>query len=381
MSAPNCAIVACSTLCTIGVFMLFKRIHHLLVFLWIVLVFSLHPFSFAQTSWRQAQRQDTAWYGTDEAIRIADQVLLYQKDCGGWGKNIDMAAPLSEKERVKVIKSKPDRKSTGIDNGATYSQIRYLANVYFQTKEERFKTAVKSGVYYLLAIQYENGGFPQFPFQSGYKLHITYNDNAMIGALDLLKDIADQEPPFTFIDDTLRLQTQHAVGQGIECILNTQIIVNGKKTVWCAQHDRETLKPAPARSYEKISLSGAESVRIVRFLMRIEQPNDAVKDAIESAIHWFDAAKLTGIKVIRKQDSSLPRGYDKVVVRDENAEPLWARFYEIGTNKPIFCGRDGIIKETLAEIEHERRVGYSWYTDNPEDLFNQYYPKWKKKQI
>ena len=67
------------------------------------------------------------------------------------------------------------------------------------------------------------------------------------------------------------------------------------------------------------------------------------------------------------------------MVADPQAKPLWARFYEIGTNRPMFVGRDGIIHDHLADIEQERRSGYAWLGDWPDDLLNDEYPKWQKK--
>jgi len=52
---------------------------------------------------------------------------------------------------------------------------------------------------------------------------------------------------------------------------------------------------------------------------------------------------------------------DRVVVPDPNAPPLWARFYDLKTGRPLFTGRDGIPRENLADIELERRTGYAWY--------------------
>ncbi|HJY28093.1 MAG TPA: pectate lyase, partial [Pyrinomonadaceae bacterium] len=161
------------------------------------------------------------------------------------------------------------------------------------------------------------------------------------------------------------------VEKGIECILKTQVIVNGKRTVWCAQHDEVTLAPAPARKFEVISLSGGESVGIVRFLMSIEHPSAAVVEAIESAIAWFEQTQLRGIKWIENES-------DRVVVKDSTAGPIWARFYELGTNRPIFVGRDGVVKYDVAQIEHERRTGYNWYVDEPAKLLQKDYPIWKK---
>ncbi len=54
---------------------------------------------------------------------------------------------------------------------------------------------------------------------------------------------------------------------------------------------------------------------------------------------------------------------NKTVVSDPALRRFWARFYEIETNRPFFCGRDGVKKGSLAEIEAERRNGYAWHGD------------------
>jgi PelA/Pel-15E family pectate lyase len=137
------------------------------------------------------------------------------------------------------------------------------------------------------------------------------------------------------------------------------------------------LLPAPARAFEPISLSGSESVGIVRHLMAIEKPPKVIVDAIESAIKWFEKSKITGIKVI--EGANKDGEFDRIVVEDKKAPPLWARFYDIKTNEPIFMGRDSIAKKTLAEIERERRTGYQYYTNSPQKLLEVDYPKWKEK--
>lgn len=346
-----------------------------------LLLFASYGWSQSATVlWRNALNQPADWYGGEEAIRIADNLLLYQRDTGGWAKNVDMAVALSPQQKTELAKEKSLTDST-IDNGATYIQLNFLAKVITANKDHaRFKDSFFKGLDYLFAAQYPNGGWPQFyPDLKGYYRHITFNDNAMVGVLTLFRQIVQRQPEFTFVNEARRQKAERAVQRGIECILKTQIRVNGKLTVWCAQHDEKTLEPAPARTYEKISLSGAESVGIVRFLMGIENPSPQVREAIESAVAWFRTSKLTGIKVVEKQDASFPNGRDRVVVLDATAPPIWARFYEIGTNRPIFCGRDGIIKFSLAEIEHERRTGYSWYSNAAASLLADAYPKWQKK--
>jgi PelA/Pel-15E family pectate lyase len=160
--------------------------------------------------------------------------------------------------------------------------------------------------------------------------------------------------------------------------LQTQLVVEGRKTAWCAQYDEVTLLPAAARKYEVVSLSGGESVDIVRFLMSL-QPDKPIVESIDAAIAWFRESQLNGIKWVEKSDTSSPLGIDRVVIRDPTAPPLWARFYEIGSNRPIFVGRDGVVKYDVAQIDQERRVNYAWYVDGPAKLLNKDYPEWRKR--
>ena len=330
-------------------------------------------------TWSDAQKQNLEWFSTPDALRIADNLLLYQRDSGGWPKNTDMAVVLSDADKTKLTAEKKQNDST-IDNSSTYTQLRFLARVFTTQHQTRHRDAFFKGRDYLLKAQYANGGWPQFyPDLDGYYKHITYNDDAMIGVMKLLRDVAAKNPEYLFVDDERRAKAHKAVQKGIECILKTQIVVNGKKTVWCAQHDEVTLAPAPARKFELVSLSGGESVGIVRFLMSIDKPSPEVVASIKAAVEWFEKSKLTGIKWVAKPDSTKLHGFDRIVVKDPNAGPLWARFYDILTNRPIFVGRDSVVHYDVAEIEDERRNGYAWYVDGAADLLTTDYPKWLAK--
>jgi PelA/Pel-15E family pectate lyase len=333
-------------------------------------------------SWRNAMRQPAAWYGSAEAVRIAGSLLLYQREIGGWDKNIDMALALGPKERAEIEKQQrdPEAHST-IDNDATYTQMRFLARVFTATKHPPFQAAFRRGLDYLLKAQYPNGGWPQFyPLRNGYWSHITYNDDAMTGVLELLRDLVARQPELAFLGDADRARARQAMDKGVECILKTQVVQQGKLTVWCAQHDERTLAPAKARAYELPSLSGSESVGVVQFLMGIESPSPEVVRAIEGAVAWFRANQIKGIRVTPLPAPGTPKGFDNTVVADPVAPPLWARFYELGTNRPIFCGRDSIVKYSMAEIEYERRNGYRWYVDRPAKMLDVDYPEWLRKR-
>ncbi|MEE1120457.1 MAG: hypothetical protein UHT92_02070, partial [Prevotella sp.] len=46
----------------------------------------------ADSTWKNsyALNQSDEWYGSEEAVRIAENVLLYQRNSGGWPKNEEM---------------------------------------------------------------------------------------------------------------------------------------------------------------------------------------------------------------------------------------------------------------------------------------------------
>ena len=82
---------------------------------------------------------------------------------------------------------------------------------------------------YLLDSQYSNGGFPQFfPLRvNKYHSRITYNDGAMIHALEMLSDVAKGQAPYDLVEAKLRAKAVTSVERGIDCILKTQIRQDG----------------------------------------------------------------------------------------------------------------------------------------------------------
>ncbi|WP_281336120.1 pectate lyase [Flavobacterium eburneipallidum] len=325
-------------------------------------------------------KSEPTWFATDEAKAIAENVLLYQRNIGGWPKNIQMQNPLSEVEKQKLIALKSDTKELTTDNKATTQEMLFLSKMYAQVKDERYKNAFLAGFDYLLKAQYANGGWPQFyPLKKGYYTHVTYNDDSMANILNVLKACVDKTGYYSIQPSEATLaKAKIAFDKGIDCIIKSQYKQNGVLTAWCAQHDEVTLLPANARAYELASLSGKESAKIVLLLMTIENPSPEVITAVNSAVTWFEKTKITDL---REDRVAVPNSkiMEKVMVKDPNAEPLWARFMELEDNKPFFCDRDGIKKYSIAEIGQERRVGYSWYTNEPKEVLKKYVA-WKKKR-
>jgi PelA/Pel-15E family pectate lyase len=316
---------------------------------------------------------------------VADMMLLYQRKNGGWPKhfqgnrNVDYKRVLNDTELKELQSGYEEGIDATIDNQATTREIKYLVTAYKNLKNEKYLIAATHGIEYLLKAQYDNGGWPQYyPDFSSYRSQITYNDNAMINVLMVLQDVAQGKNNFDVIDKGYISKCNAAIQKGVDCILKTQYKQKGKLTAWCAQYNAKTLVPEMARKFELASLSGAESVGIVRFLMSQPNPSKEIIAAVNAAVEWFEKVKISGYNFVEVKAPNEASGKDRVLVKDEH-NTMWARFYDLETNEPFFTGRDSKPKKTIAEVENERRIGYSWYGVWPQKLIEKEYPEWMAK--
>ncbi|MBQ3634347.1 MAG: pectate lyase [Bacteroidales bacterium] len=350
-----------------------------------VLFIMFAALSFAMAAWgqkpwrRTLQQRSPEFFKTEEARRVGDQILLFQRNTGGWAKNLDMVTPLTDEQKAKVLKDKTKEDDSTTDNGATSTQMAFLARLYKATGDKKYRDAVGKGIEYLLSGQYENGGWPQFwPVMRDYQVHITFNDNAMVNTMNILRSVADMKEPYDsdVADKKIRKRAEKAWEKGVECILKCQIVKDGVKQIWCQQHDRNTYLPAKARAYELPSYSPQESAAILGVLMSIKKPSEEVKTAIHSAMRWLDDHKITGLKVVRT--NFFTSAADTKLVEDSEAAPIWARYYDLEREEPYVCDRDGLPRRRLESIGRERRNGYSWFDGRTGEIY-ELYDKWADK--
>ena len=329
--------------------------------------------------------RDRAWYGGSNAQFLADNIVSFQTPAGGWGKNLNFARhPRAPGEHFAPNNlnrfSNPadfdlphdtnwDYVGT-IDNDATTTEMYFLARTAAQGSPKQAKKWRKSflrGVDYLLAAQFPNGGWPQvWPLQGGYHDAITFNDDAMLHVLELLRDVSAGENEFAFVPAKTRRLAAASLQRGIHCTLAAQIVVRGQLTVWCQQYNALDLSPASARNYEMPSLVGAESASIMQFLMSLPKPDPAVIASMDAAAAWF---KKTAIYDMAFRSST---NGGRVLESAPGAGPIWPRYAEIGTDRPIFVDRDKTIHDNLAEISVERQRGYAWYNGAPKAALDRY---------
>ena len=346
----------------------------------------------------RAMRADhaAAWWSSDEALKDARNIVSWQVADGGWSKNIDMVsqarAPgdLYDADNENRFPDPADFDKpvdaswhyiATLDNDSTWLQIRFLARVtsallaaHRDADAAPFRASVERGVEYLLDSEYPNGGWPQvWPLEGGYHDAITINDDAMLHAIEILHDVANGTADYSFVSQSLKRRAGPAAERGIDCLLRLQITENGVKAAWAQQYDALTLEPTSARNYEMAALTSDESFPIVEFLMGLPDPSAAEVTAVHAACAWFTRVEIFGYRYGSGDfmaDRRSPGGRKLVAVA--GAGPIWARYYQIGTDKPIFGDRDKTIHDDVNDLSLERRNGYSWFNTAGIAVLNEY---------
>jgi PelA/Pel-15E family pectate lyase len=320
---------------------------------------------------------DAAYHANAEAGKLADVVISYQTPTGGWSKAVDYSKGPRPRGTHWTAQSGEGWHYCGtLDNRSTTEQIKFLAQVFNATKRDDCRRSVERGLKWIFAAQFPNGGWPQvYPLEPGYHEAVTLNDDAMMHALEVMRAVSLGEEPFTFCDAATKQRAASAYDRGIACLLAAQVSVKGKKTVWCAQHDPLTLAPVAARLKEPPSLSGGETTSLLKFLMRLGPTSEPVRQAVETAVAWLDAHKITDICKI-----TTPEGKTDYVQDPASTEVMWARFYDLETEQPMFAGaQDGKIYSTFHEMAQHNKIGYDYFTTKPKDIVTKELDRWKKR--
>lgn len=320
-------------------------------------------------SWvKIASKYSSEFYNTEEAVRIGNNILLFQSEYGGWNKNINLQVNLNLFDKIYIFYDKSLKNNPTIDNKATVTEIDYLSKLYNTTHDYRYKKAVLKGINYLLKMQMENGGFPQsFPNTlPAYKKHITYNDKAMVNVLELFYEIVNNYKQYDFIETEVKNKLNEAFDKGIDCILKTQL----SDGAWGAQYDYKTLKPASARIYEPAAIDARETANITLFLMKIKNNSPDIITSIKKAVIWLEKYKITNQQIAEYINTDGIK--DIRIAECNNCPPMWTRMYDLDSYSPIFSDRSGKIYSNIDDISYERRNNYEWYVYDGNQVLKQY---------
>jgi hypothetical protein len=278
-----------------------------------------------------------------EAARLAAEALAYgQLESGGWHYMIDFdpqADPYLRRELSPYLspKDREKRKNvTTFDDDNTQASARFLMAIV-QAKEtakepkraERIQRSLDYALAGMLHAQYPNGAFPQgytglprnpadhpavkasipddwhtLPKFKDYWFHYTLNDNTHS---DCLRTLLEAHRRF---GDAMHLDAAKKAG---DFLLLAQL--PAPQPAWAQQYTFD-MKPAWARKFEPPAVCSHESAGVVRALtdLYLHTGDDKYLAPIPAALDWLEKSKL-------------PDG-------------RWSRFYELGTNRPLYMTRD-----------------------------------------
>lgn len=305
-----------------------------------------------------------AFYQSAAGRELLQAILSLQTPSGGWSKRTDMTIARQSGQHWGV---EPNYVPT-FDNSATTTQLRVLARAYQATAASEYLDAFNRGVQLLLKAQYPNGGWPQsFPLRGGYHDHITLNDEVTEDILSVLYDVSRADADFAFVDTVLQRQAQLAFERGLKLLLQLQQRDEAGLSLWAAQYHHRTLQPAWARAYEMPALAVMESATLLDFLLSLPKPPVELQQSIHAAAGWLVRHAIAD----QHWHPQL-----RVLQAQAGAGPLWPRFAELNTNRPIFGDRDGELYYDVHQVSLERRQGYAWYTQRPA-LTLELYQRWR----
>lgn len=281
-------------------------------------------------------KMGTKWYGSAEAISVADTLVSVQKTNGGWMKNDQFHKLTSAELRARQSLSGSDGRNAHscFDNYATTQEMRFLAKVYQQTKEKRYLDAFQKALNLIFTSGNSlNGGWGQYwPLSSdkfSYQNYITFNDDLMLNMMRILQEISEQKGDFAgLVDDATREKCKAQWDKAIECVINCQIDDNGVKAAWCAQHDAADFLPTEGRPHEMPSVSGYESANLLYYLMSINKPSEEIQQSITAAVEWLKSHKYKENATV--QDYTNAKGEADRHIVEKQGTNLWGRFIQIG---------------------------------------------------
>lgn len=256
--------------------------------------------------------------GDEQALHAAKHaafaLIRGQNDLGGWMHTIRFDAP--------------KRNMVSFDDDQTQSAISFLMALDQEIDDDSLTLAVDKALEMMQMTQLKDGGWPHvYPKQGNYHDHATYNDEGINDCIRVMME-AHRYYGREELAESLR-----KAGRYIEI---SQL--PPPQPGWAQQYN-EYLQPAWARTFEPPSVCPAVTINNINTLIDfyLYFGRRTYLEPIPDALRWL-------------HEIQLPNG-------------KWARFVELGTNKPLYYDRGRIRVNSTSELSIERRTGYGYESD------------------
>jgi len=261
-------------------------------------------------------------YYLEAARDVAKALAWGQRTVGGWDHRVDVAHMKPDEPRAE---RKPGRCT--FDDRITQGALEFLIDADGAMDEPWLDEAIELGLQFMMESQFENGAWPQwYPLRGGYHDYYTFNDNAINDCIKLMLKAHKVYGKAVYLQTAVK---------GGDFIIASQL--PAPQAGWAQQYSHD-MKPAWARAFEPPGVCSAVTRRNIITLIDLYL---YTKDArylspIPAAIAWLNDSML--------------------------GEHLWARIYEVGTNRAIYGDRmDGnkVIYD-YDKVSRRERTSYAW---------------------
>ena len=130
--------------------------------------------------------------------------------------------------------------------------------------------------------------------QGGYHDAFTHNVNAIVEVTELLNKAAQGRDGLDFLPQPLKSSARAASKRSNAGLLDTQLVIGGRKTPWARPYGALTMAPASTRNYEPVALCTLESAAVLNYLMTLPSPTSDVVAAIEDGVAMLRTQSIEG---------------------------------------------------------------------------------------
>ncbi|MCW3789156.1 pectate lyase [Plebeiibacterium sediminum] len=248
----------------------------------------------------------------NDAKEAAYALIQGQNKYGGWEHTIDF----------KHLESD----HVSFDDNQSQSAVRFLMALDQEMNDSILSAATQRAIGMMIETQLSNGGWPHYyPEQGNYHDYATFNDGGINDCIEVMIEAYQYYKNNEVIEKSLRKVAR---------FLNISQLPPPQPG-WAQQYN-EYLQPAWARTFEPPAICSSVTIKNINSLidLYLALHDKTILEPIPDALKYLDE------------------------VRMENG--MWARFIELGTNKPLYYDRNRIRVDNLEDLHPERRKGYAY---------------------
>lgn len=329
--------------------------------------------------WHQQMGVDTPdqpSYSPQDILPIADNLLLMQRNNGGWPAYLNPFLVLSSDERLQYLKDQ-NAKDASFRHHNIFPQVFYLSHVYLQTGDVRYRNAARKAIRLILASQVYNGGWTlQASASVGDEQGLVIDTGATLDALSFLRKVAAGEMPYGYISFDMRRQAAEAVRKGDQLLLRLQQAHNSRLSVWASAYSLDSSLPVAAEDELIAALNVPLSVRLAQYFMAVKRPPAELVRSINGAVSWLQNNSLHSW-LQRQQQSA--RGPSNPLTLPKSEEyladtPIWAQRYNITDSSPLRASFSSSVRTSWFAQPQATGV---W----PQTLLQSEYPQWRSATL